>query len=203
MKGTLIKATILASTLTLLSACSSMSTLKTENLKEKQVPTWYLEHADIGNESSKWYKPWDKQGMYYAVAESVSPDMEMALKKATLKAKAKIADRVNGEMNNRTTMTYTETGNPDAPTGRAQAQDVIVNLISETVLRTYGVDKKMVVYNPELRNYRAFVLMKISQNDVKAIVAKFDAEKAAKISNRVAGKTIDETAKEVLEQARQ
>lgn len=202
MKGTLIKATILVSVLAL-SACSSMSTLKTENLKEKQVPTWYLEHADIGSESSKWYKPWDQQGRYYAVAEAVSPDMEMALKKATLKAKAKIADRVNGEMNNRTTMTYNETGSPDAPTGRAQAQDVIVNLISETVLRTYGVDKKMVVYNPELRNYRAFVLMKISQNDVKAIVAKFDAEKAAKVSNRVAGKTIDETAKEVLDQARQ
>jgi hypothetical protein len=141
--------------------------------------------------------------MYYAVAESVSPDMEMALKKATLKAKAKIADRVNGEMNNRTTMTYNETGNPETPVGRSQAQDVIVNLISETVLRTYGVDKKMIIYNPELRNYRAFVLMKISQNDVKSIVAKFDADKSLKISNRVAGKTIDETAKEVLEQARQ
>jgi hypothetical protein len=202
MKGTLIKATILASVLGL-SACSSMSTLKTENLKEKQVPSWYLKHADVGSESTRWYKPWDQQGMFYAVAEAVSPDMEMALKKATLKAKAKIADRVNGEMNNRTTMTYNETGSPEAPTGRAQSQDVIVNLISETVLRTYGVEKKEVIYNPELRNYRVFVLMKINQNDVKAIVAKFDADKAAKISGRVAGKTIDETAKEVLEQARQ
>jgi hypothetical protein len=48
--------------------------------------------------------------MYYAVAEDVSPSMEMAMKKATLKAKAKIADRVNGEMNNRTTMRLDERG---------------------------------------------------------------------------------------------
>lgn len=202
MKGTILKATVLASLISL-TACSSMSTLQTENLKQKQVPGWYLDHADMGSESTKWYKPWDQQGMYYAVAEAVSPDMEMALKKATLKAKAKIADRVNGEMNNRTTMTYNESGSPEAPTGRGQAQDVIVNLISETVLRTYGLDKKMVIYNPELRNYRAFVLMKISQNDIKALVAKFDADKTAKISGRVGGKTLEETAEEVLKQARQ
>jgi hypothetical protein len=193
------KALVLVPIVALLTACSGMQTLQTENLEKKQVPTWYLEHADTGKEG--WL--WNREGMFYAVAEDVSPSMEMALKKATLKAKAKIADRINGEMNNRTTIKYDEQGSPDKPIAHTQAQDVIVNLIAETILRTYGIEQKMVIYNPELQNYRAFVLMKITKKDVDTLAAKFDENKQVKLQGRVAGKSIDETAKEVLEQAKQ
>jgi hypothetical protein len=193
------KALVLAPIVALLTACSGMQTLQTENLEKKQVPTWYLEHADTGKEG--WL--WNREGMFYAVAEDVSPSMEMALKKATLKAKAKIADRINGEMNNRTTIKYDEQGSPDKPIGIQQSQDVIVNLIAETILRTYGIEQKMVIYNPELQNYRAFVLMKITKKDVDALAAKFDENKQVKLQGRVAGKNIDETAREVLDQAKQ
>lgn len=192
------KAFTVVSLTVLLTACSSMSTLQTENIEKKQVPTWYLDHADTGKEG--WI--WNREGMFYAVAEDVSPSMEMALKKATLKAKAKIIDRVNGEMNNRTTMVYNEEGSPDAPVGRTESQDVVVNLIAESVLRTYGLEKKMVIWNPELRNYRAFVLMKITKKDVETLAASYDQRKQVKLQNRVAGKTVDETAAEVLEQSR-
>lgn len=198
-----MKALVAGGILVALTGCSNMVALKSENLEQKTVPSWYLTHSDIGTESKSWYKPWDREGMYYAVAEDVSASMEMALKKATLKAKAKIADRVTGEMNNRTTIKYDEKGVPEAPVGTTQAQDVIVNLIAESLLRTYGVEKKMVVYNPELRNYRAFVMVKISKGDVDSLVAKFDQNKATKVQSRVAGKTLDETADEVLRQARQ
>lgn len=200
MKKALVIAPLVAA---LLAGCSSMTTLKTENLEAKSVPKWYLDHVDTGSEG--WI--WNKEGMFYAVAEDVSPSMEMALKKATLKAKAKIADRVNGEMNNRTTIKYDEQGNPEAPIGTNVAQDVIVNLISESLLRTYSVDDKMIVWNPELRNYRAFVLMKISKTDVDAIAAKYDQQKQMKLlgrsEQRVGGQTLEETTAEVLEQARQ
>ena len=129
--------------------------------------------------------------------------MEMALKKATLKAKAKVADRVNGEMNNRSTIKYDEQGQPENPQGYETAQDVHVNLIAETILRTYGVEDKMVVYNPQLRNYRAFVLLKISQSDVQKLAANYDANKQLKLRGRFAGKDVEETAKEVLQQARE
>lgn len=185
-----------------LTACSGMTKVPTENIAEKTVPTWYIEHADVGSESSKWYKPWDRQGMYYAVAEDVSPSMEMALKKATLKAKAKIADRVNGEMNNRTTIKFDESGPVANPIGTGGAQDVIVNLIAESVLRTYGIEKKMVVYNPEMHNYRAFVMLKISQKDVQALASTYDQNKQIKLQGRVGGKSLDETATEVLNQTR-
>lgn len=200
MKKALVIAPLVAA---LLASCSTMTELKTENLEAKSVPTWYLDHVDTGAEG--WL--WNKEGMFYAVAEDVSPSMEMALKKATLKAKAKIADRVNGEMNNRTTIRYNEKGAPEAPIGDGAAQDVIVNLIAESLLRTYSVDDKMIIWNPELRNYRAFVLMKISKKDVDAIAAKYDQQKQMKLLGRsnqtVAGQTLEETTKEVLEQARQ
>ena len=197
------KALLLLTALTL-TACSRMTTIQkvdNEDVNTKQVPKWYLEHADSGSESEGW-KFWKTKGYFYSVAEDVSPSMEMALKKATLKAKAKIIDRVNGEMNNRTTMAYNEEGGPENPVGHQQAQDVIVNLISESVLRTYALEKKMIIYNPELRNYRAFVLMKITKADVDALASTYDQNKAVKLQNRVAGKTVDETAAEVLEQTR-
>ena len=161
-----------------LTACSGMTTIKAENNKEKQVPTWYLDNADIGTQSSAWYKPWDTQGMYYAVAEDVSPSMEMAVKKATLKAKAKIADRVVGELSNNTTINYQETGNPSNPVGKGNASDVIVNKITDNLLRTYGVEKKMVTYNAEQNNYRAFIMLKISQADVRTLASAYDQKKA-------------------------
>lgn len=186
----------------MLTACSSMTDLRTENLEKKTVPTWYLEHADVGSESKSWYKPWNREGMFYAVAEDVSPSMEIAMKKATIKAKAKLADRINGEMNNRTIMKYDESGSPDRPNGRSQAQDVIVNLIAESVVRTYGIEKKMIVFNPEANNFRAFVMLKISQTDVKTLASTYDQNKQVKLEGRVGGKTLDQTATEVLDQAR-
>jgi hypothetical protein len=193
-----MKKALIISTIFSLTACSNMQELRTENINKREVPSWYLEHADSGKEG--WF--WDRQGMFYAVAEDVSPSMEMAMKKATLKAKAKLVDRVNGEMNNRTTMTYNEAGGAEEVNGRQANQDVIVNLIAESVLRTYGLEKKMVVYSPEMRHYRAFVLMKISQKDIQEMARTFDENKQVKLQNRVAGKTVDETAAELLEQSR-
>jgi hypothetical protein len=198
-----MKKFILIPIVAVLASCSSMTQLQTENTEKRQVPKWYLDHEDVGSEMKAWYKPWDREGMYYAVAEDVSPSLEMAIKKATMKAKAKIADRVNGEMNNRTTIKYQESGTVDKPVGDQQSQDVIVNLIAENVLRTYGVEKKMVIFNPELNNYRVFVMLKISQQDVQSLASAYDQNKQVKLQNRVAGKTVDETAADVLKQARQ
>jgi hypothetical protein len=195
----MMKLTVIVSAV-MLTACSGMKTLTTENLDKKTVPGWYIDHDDTGSQSKAWYKPWDREGMYYAVAEDVSPSMEMAMKKATMKAKAKIADRVNGEMNNRTVIRYDESGSPDRPTGRAQSQDVIVNLIAESVVRTYGVEKKMVIYNPEMNNYRVFVMLKINQQDVKNMADTYDQNKQVKLQGRVGGKSLEETTSDVLKQ---
>ena len=197
------KALVVISLATVMSACSttSMEPLRTENINKREVPSWYLEHSDVGSESKGGWKFWDKEGYLYAVAEDVSPSMEMALKKATLKAKAKVLDRITGEMNNRTTMVYDEEGGPEKLEAFQQGQDVIVNLISESVLRTYAVDKKMIVYNPETAHYRAFVLMKITKKDVENMAKEFDSRVERK-ERKHAGKDVNDVAGDVLNQAK-
>ena len=145
-----------------LSACSGrMVNLPVENTKAKKVPAWYLDHEDTGKEG--WVL---RKGYYYAVAVAVSPDMEMSMKKADLKAKAKITYRINGEMNNQTSIIYTEKGAPESMTGMVESKDSIVNMIKQTVLRTYSVDRKLTMFNTSKNNYRSFVLVKISKKDV-------------------------------------
>jgi hypothetical protein len=58
----------------------------------------------------------------------------------------------------------------------------------------------MIIFNPELNNYRAFVMLKISQQDVKAMADQYDQSKQVKLQGRVGGKSLDETASEVLQQ---
>ena len=48
-------------------------------------------------------------------------------------------------------------------TGVVESNDTIVNMIKQTVPRTYSVEKKLTMYNKDKSNYRSFVLVKISQ----------------------------------------
>ena len=56
----------------------------------KKTPKWYIKYD---REDKKWM---------YETATSVSPDIELAVKKSILLAKSKLADRINGKMNNHT-----------------------------------------------------------------------------------------------------
>ena len=96
------------------------------------------------NKTPKWYVkyPHTTKKFYQEAASAVSPDLELAVKKATLLAKAKLADRINGEMNNRTTINKNEAGTNESMTVTAQSQDVIVNVINDTLVTHYEVDKK-------------------------------------------------------------
>ena len=192
MKGSFKLVTVLFAMVLLLNACANrMVKLPTENPKHKTVPAWYLNHEDSGKEGIIF-----RDGYFYAVAVAVSPDMEMSIKKAVLKAKSKIADRINGEMNNKTTIIYNESGSAEAVVGIEQSEDVIVNFISKTVLRTYKVEKKLTLFNTDKNNYRSFVLMKISKKEVDEIIALIESKKMVKLSNK-----IDNISDKILDQA--
>ena len=64
--------------------------------------------------------------------------------------------------------------------GILEAQDIIVNDISNTLMRTYSVEKKMTVYNPSLNNYRSFVLIKLSKRCRKFDLSPYNSDKAIK-----------------------
>jgi len=60
------KALVLTTLALSLTACSGMKELRTENISKREVPDWYLEHADSGKEMDG-FKFWDRKGYFYAV----------------------------------------------------------------------------------------------------------------------------------------
>ena len=91
------------------------------------------------------YKREDRKWMY-ETASSVSPDLELAIKKSTLLAKAKLADRINGKMNNQSSINKSETGIDENNNITGSAEDTIVNLINDTLVRDYIVEKVDIFY---------------------------------------------------------
>ena len=148
------------------------------------------------NKTPKWYVkyPHTTKKHYQEAASAVSPDLELAVKKATLLAKAKLADRLNGEMNNRSTIKKDEAGTNESMTVTGQAQDVIVNVINDTLVTHYEVSKQ-VIYTTKNKSYRVYVMVKLGRNHVDTIVSEIKQLKLAKTINT---DTIDEAAEKVL-----
>jgi len=95
------------------------------------------------NKTPKWYVKYDRETLfkYQESGTAVSPDMELAVKKAVLLAKAKLVDRVNGEMNNNTMINKTETGTNEDLSVAGNSTDTINNVIEATVAKGYKVTK--------------------------------------------------------------
>ena len=143
----------------LLSQCSTY-TVKPDISKKGELtktPKWYIK-----------YKREDKNWMY-ETASSVSPDLELAVKKSTLLAKAKLADRINGKMNNQTSINKEETGIDENNSITGQAEDTIVNIVGNTLVRHYIVDQVEIFYTHH-KSYRAYVKVKVSKDNVKAVI---------------------------------
>jgi hypothetical protein len=149
------------------------------------------------NKTPKWYVeyPHTTKKIYQEAASAVSPDLELAVKKATLLAKAKLADRINGEMNNRSTIKKDEAGTNESMTVTAGAQDIIVNVINDTLVRHYEVDKQ-VIYTTKNKSYRVYVMVKLGRDHVDAIVSEL---KQQKLAQTIDSGSIDEAAEKVLQ----
>ena len=147
------------------------------------------------NKTPKWYVKYDHETMfkYQEAASAVSPDLELAVKKAILLAKAKLVDRINGEMNNQTTIKKDEAGTNETLTVQAGSQDIVVNVISDTLARGYEVTKQ-VVFVTNNKSYRAYVMLELSKKEVDNIIEEVNKKKVAKINS----KSLEESAKKVL-----
>ena len=158
----------------LLSQCSTY-TVKPDISKKgalTKTPKWYIK-----------YKREDKNWMY-ETASSVSPDLELAVKKSTLLAKAKLADRINGKMNNQTRINKEETGIDENNSITGQAEDTIVNIVGDTLVRHYIVEQVEIFYTHH-KSYRAYVKVKVSKENVEAVIDEIKSDKKlAQISKK-------------------
>jgi hypothetical protein len=113
-----------------------------------------MNKSGVVDKTPKWYVDYDHETLfkYVETGTAVSPDLELSVKKAVLLAKAKLVDRINGEVNNRTTITKNEAGTNEDLTVQAGSQDVIVNIIRNTLARGYEV-KKQEIFTTKHKSY--------------------------------------------------
>ena len=126
--------------------------------------------SGIVNKVPKWYVKYDRSTMfkYQEAATAVSPDMELAVKKAVLLAKAKLVDRITGEMNNTTVINKEESGTNEALTVAGTSKDTINNVIADTVAKDYVVVKTEIL-STKHKSYRAYVLIEMKKKNIDDI----------------------------------
>ena len=152
-----------------------------------------MNKSGVVEKTPKWYVDYDHETMfkYVETGTAVSPDLELAVKKATLLAKAKLVDRINGEVNNRTTISKNDAGTNEDLSVTAGSQDVIVNIIKDTLARGYEV-KKQEIFATKHKSYRAYVMVELSKKEVDAIIEAVNKKKLASIDVDAINKQAEE-----------
>ena len=170
----------------LLNQCSTYTVKKDMTKKGEltKTPKWYIK---FDREDKNWM---------YETASSVSPDLELAIKKSTLLAKAKLADRINGKMNNRTSIIKEEVGIDEDNNITGQAEDAVVNKVSDTLVKDYVVEQVEIFFTHH-KSYRAYVKVKVSKENIDVVLSDIKAKKKLALANKKPNK-LKLKAKEVL-----
>ena len=177
--------------LTLTNCASNTYQVKQEAKDEgrvlNQVPQWYIdakvEKGLIKNRNANDY--------IYAVGQGSSPDLQLAIEKAMMIAKAELADKLHGQMNKRTELYITEIGNEGSKEVASKIEETIVNIVKDTMIQGYEMWEKAVYETPE-GEYRVYIGLKMGVGDANKL-----AEYIAKHAN--ADINIDELAAAAVE----
>ena len=146
----------------LVANCAGSYKMKSEKGKVlNEVPKWYM--ADF-SESKACDTPLfgkDKDRMcIFGVGTAVSPDLNLAIEKGMMIAKAELADIVKGEMNKSSKQFITELGKQHNKTTVSEVESVIVNLIKDTPVRGYEIFAKDVTITKN-GYYRAWIGLRL------------------------------------------
>ena len=183
-----------------LAACSSTHTIKQEATFESdgvvkqvlnEVPQWYID-AEVkkGLITNR-----DADQFIYGVGTSVSPDLQLAINKATMVAKADLADQINGELNARSEQFITELGQEGNKQVASRVEETIVNTISATTVVGYDDFAKDIFITAD-QNYRVYVGLKWGYNDNNKLFAYIQDDHNLQIEMNA---NVDELAEEAYE----
>jgi hypothetical protein len=129
---------------------------KDETRVLNQVPQWYIEaKVDKGIIINR-----DANLFIYSVGQGNSPDLQLAIEKAMMIAKAELADKLHGQMNKRTDLYITEVGNEGNKQVASKIEETIVNVVKETMIQGYEQWEKSVYETPD-GEYRVYIGLKM------------------------------------------
>jgi hypothetical protein len=165
----MIKTIIIALLALTLTNCAQNTYKVKQEAKEEgrvlnQVPQWYIdakvEKGLIINRDANLY--------IYAVGQGNSPDLQLAIEKAMMIAKAELADKLHGQMNKRTDLYITEIGNEGNKQVASKIEETIVNVVKETMIQGYELWEKS-VYETSDGTYRVYVGVKMGIGDANKL----------------------------------
>ena len=152
----------------LLGACANTGLNQNYEIKAEKdntltvIPAWYvnqIKQKEVCNLNSIESKGTDKQCLF-GTGTAVSPDLNLAIEKAKMLAKADIADVIKGEMNKQSKQIITELGKTEQKTVVSQVESTLVNVIQNTPVRGYEVFATEVSTTNQ-GYYRAWVGLKL------------------------------------------
>ena len=185
--------TILIALLALtLTNCANTNYKVKQEVKEEgrvlnQVTQWYIDaKIDKGFVFNR-----DADLYIYSVGQGSSPDLQLAIEKAMMIAKAELADKLRGQMNKRTDLYITEIGQEGNKQVVSKVEEVIVNVVQETMIQGYESWEKAVYETPD-GEYRVYIGLKMGVGDANML-----AEYIAK--NAISTVDVDTLAKNAIE----
>ena len=150
-----------------LANCSS-NTYKIKQEKDKQVlkvPSWYMKDYNEKKEcGTKTFGKCKDKVCIFGVGTSVSPDLELAIEKGMMIAKAELADKVKGEMNKKAKIFTTELGKNTNKTVVTDVETTLVNIIKNTPVRGYEVFAQEVTLTKN-GYYRAWIGLRLPMGE--------------------------------------
>jgi len=141
----------------ILLGCSNSYNVKKEDLKKgaiKSVPKWYL---STKQEDKKWM---------YEVATSISPDLELGQRKTILLAKSKLADRINGVLQDKSKLSLIEIGNNNNLSISSESKVEIINVVASTIMENYLVERTELLRTKE-GYYRFYIQIKVLKKNIE------------------------------------
>ena len=138
-----------------------------------KVPQWFVDaKIDKG-----LIKDRDADSFIYGVGSGTSPDLQLAIDKAIMVAKASLADQLQGEMNKRADLYITEVGQEGSKQVATKVEQTIVNVVKNTKVQGYEEWQKAVLETP-VGTYRVYIGLKYGVGDANKL-AKYIVEYAS------------------------
>ena len=187
-----MKTIIIALLALTLTNCANTNYKVKQEVKEEgrvlnQVPQWYIDaKIDKGFVFNR-----DADLYIYSVGQGSSPDLQLAIEKAMMIAKAELADKLRGQMNKRTDLYITEVGQEGNKEVVSKVEEVIVNVVRETMIQGYESWEKAVYETPD-GEYRVYIGLKMGVGEANML-----AEYIAK--NAISAVDVDTLAKNAIE----
>jgi hypothetical protein len=162
----IVKLAIVVSMGLVLSNCSSNYSMKSEDGKVlSEVPKWYMNDFSEKKacDTTMFGKDKDRECIF-GVGTAVSPDLNLAIEKGMMIAKAELADIIKGEMNKQSKQFVTELGKTEQKTVVSEVESTIVNLIKNTPVRGYEIFAKDVTITKN-GYYRSWVGLRLPMGE--------------------------------------